>query len=69
LAKVYHLILVLAIEKVDGGVNKKTLLLLIDAGANVIVTGSQALFSEDRNRYKEMITRLKALSPSKPEES
>ena len=50
--------------EVDGGVNKETASLMIGAGANVIVTGSQSLFSKGITRYKEVITSIKELWPT-----
>ncbi len=48
--------------EVDGGVNRKCVSLMINAGANVIVAGRQILFSRKRSQYKEIITFLKELN-------
>ena len=44
--------------EVDGGVNKDTSKLCIEAGANVLVAGS-AIFSENKNNYSSLINLLR----------
>ena len=47
--------------EIDGGVNRETAPLMINAGANVIVIGRTILFSKERSQYKEVVTFLKKL--------
>ena len=44
--------------EVDGGINKKTSKLCIEAGANVLVAGN-AIFSENANNYSHLINLLR----------
>ena len=44
--------------EVDGGINKKTSKLCIEAGANVLVAGN-AIFSENANNYSHLIELLR----------
>ena len=44
--------------EVDGGINKETAKLCIDAGANVLVAGS-SIFKEDKNHYSKIISNLR----------
>ena len=44
--------------EVDGGINKKTAKLCIEAGANVLVAGN-AIFSENANNYSYLIELLR----------
>jgi len=47
--------------QIDGGVNRDTVSSIVDAGANVIIVGRQMLFSNPRDKYKDVITFLKGL--------
>ena len=44
--------------EVDGGVNKETSKLCLEAGANVLVAGS-VIFSEDAKNYSNLINSLR----------
>ena len=44
--------------EVDGGINKETSKLCLEAGANVLVAGS-AIFSEDAKNYSYLINSLR----------
>ena len=44
--------------EVDGGVNKETSKLCLEAGANVLVAGN-AIFSEDAKNYSNLINSLR----------
>jgi ribulose-phosphate 3-epimerase len=44
--------------EVDGGVNKETSKLCLEAGANVLVAGS-VIFSEDSKNYSNLINSLR----------
>ena len=44
--------------EVDGGINKETSKLCVDAGANVLVAGS-SIFNEDEKEYSKIISMLR----------
>ncbi len=47
--------------EIDGGVNRESVPLLVNAGVNVVVVGRQILFSKKKSQYEGVITFLKEL--------
>jgi len=50
--------------EVDGCINKETIPLLVERGANIYVVGTSALFNEKEGTYEQKVERVRQLFPA-----